>query len=220
MSSPHQSVPPAKSSHIPEEGKDTGGAVTEENVTHVIRVTRLAFLGVFLLLMCVFFPIVGWPAGLWWLLVLPLAVLVWVLRTQTTVSPAGLDLRTVFGSRHIDWDRVRGLRIPKRGFVRAHLDDDTEVKLPAVSYDRLRELVEASGGRIPDPFARPDVTDAPAEGAANTTESTQAAIEDTDTDKPVGSDKSVGTDKTENSDKTTTSDEATGTDKITGSDGH
>ncbi|ONM49398.1 hypothetical protein B0T44_06805 [Nocardia donostiensis] len=164
--------------------------------------------------MCVFFPIVGWPAGLWWLLVLPLGVLVWVLRMQTTVSSAGLDLRTVFGSRHIDWDRVRGLRIPTRGFVRAHLDDDTEVKLPAVSYDRLRELVEASDGRIPDPFARPDVADAPAEGGANTTESTQVAIEDTDTDTPVGSDKSVGTDKT------TTSDETTDTDKITGSDGH
>ncbi|WP_083872770.1 PH domain-containing protein [Nocardia testacea] len=106
--------------------------------------------------MCVFFPIVGWPAGLFWLALIPIGVLVWILRTQTRVSPAGLDLRSVFSSRHIDWAQVKGLSIPKRGFVRAHLDDDSEVPLPAVSYDRLRDLVDASGGRIPDPFVLPD----------------------------------------------------------------
>ncbi|WP_280235520.1 PH domain-containing protein [Nocardia cyriacigeorgica] len=108
-----------------------------------------------MLVLCVFFPFVGWPAAFWWLFALPIAVSVWILRTQTTVSGAGLDLRTVFGARHIDWARVRGIRIPKRGYIRVHLDDDSEAKLPAVTYDRLRELVDASGGRIPDPFAGP-----------------------------------------------------------------
>ncbi|BDT98358.1 PH domain-containing protein [Nocardia sputorum] len=121
----------------------------------MIRIPRLAFLGVFILLMCVFFPFVGWPAGLWWLLLIPVAVLVWVLRTQTAVSDAGLDLRTLFGSRHLDWAQVKGVRIPKRGYVRADLIDGTEAKLPAVSYDRLRDLAAFSGGRIPDPFAEP-----------------------------------------------------------------
>ncbi len=122
----------------------------------MIRIPRLAFLGVFILLMCVFFPFVGWPAGLWWLLLIPVVVLAWVLRTQTTVSDAGLDLRTLFGSRHLDWAQVKGVRIPKRGYVRADLTDGTEAKLPAVSYDRLRDLAAASNGRIPDPFARPE----------------------------------------------------------------
>ncbi|WP_245548091.1 PH domain-containing protein [Nocardia pneumoniae] len=126
----------------------------------MIRIPRLAFLGVFILLMCVFFPFVGWPAGLWWLLLIPVVVLAWVLRTQTTVSDAGLDLRTLFGSRHLDWAQVKGVRIPKRGYVRADLTDGTEVKLPAVSYDRLRDLATASNGRIPDPFARPEETEA------------------------------------------------------------
>ncbi|BDT96608.1 hypothetical protein IFM12275_65840 [Nocardia sputorum] len=121
----------------------------------MIRIPRLAFLGVFILLMCVFFPFVGWPAGLWWLLLIPVVVLAWVLRTQTAVSDAGLDLRTLFGSRHLDWAQVKGVRIPKRGYVRADLTDGTEVKLPAVSYDRLRDLAAFSGGRIPDPFAEP-----------------------------------------------------------------
>ncbi|MGW5384560.1 PH domain-containing protein [Nocardia sp. NPDC003963] len=163
----------------------------------MIRTTRLSFLGVFLLAMCVFFPIVGWPAGLFWLAIIPLIAVVWIVRTQTTVSPQGLDLRSVFSSRHIDWARVQGLSIPKRGFVRVHLDDDTEVPLPAVSYDRLRDLVDASDGRIPDPFAIPepdtstdadsdspaaegaeqtgaDTDDAAAEGTGNT------AVRDTD----------------------------------------
>ncbi|MEU2030173.1 PH domain-containing protein [Nocardia amamiensis] len=122
----------------------------------MIRIPRLALLGVFILLMCVFFPFVGWPAGLWWLLLIPVVVLAWVLRTQTTVSDAGLDLRTLFGSRHLDWAQVKGVRIPKRGYVRADLIDGTEVKLPAVSYDRLRDLAAASNGRIPDPFAVPE----------------------------------------------------------------
>jgi hypothetical protein len=159
----------------------------------VIRTTRLSFLGVFILAMCVFFPIVGWPAGLFWLALIPLAVLVWLVRTQTTVSPAGLDLRSVFSSRHIDWAQVKGLSIPKRGFVRAHLDDDSEVPLPAVSYDRLRDLVDASGGRIPDPFAVPDPADAGASATDATTpdEATPGAddaMPDTESGSPAPAD--------------------------------
>ncbi|WP_405166066.1 PH domain-containing protein [Nocardia sp. NBC_01499] len=159
MSSPHQSVPPAKSSHTAPEGSDTGGG----SAATVIRIPRLAFLGVFILFMCVFFMFVGWPIGLWWLLLIPVAVTVWVLRTQTTVSETGLDLRTVFGSRHLDWSQLKGVRIPKRGYVRADLIDGTEAKLPAVSYDRVRDLAVASQGRIPDPYAVP-----PAEAKSDT----------------------------------------------------
>lgn len=120
----------------------------------VIRVPQLAYIGVLVLTFCVFFAFVGWPAGLWWLLLLPVVVLVWVERTRTTVTPDGLELRTVFSSRSVEWARVAGVRLPKRGFVRARLTDESEVKLPAVGYDRLRELIAASGGRIPDVFAQ------------------------------------------------------------------
>lgn len=156
MSSPHQSVPPAKSSHTPEAGSETGSSPQPsepKRAVQVIRITQMAYLGVVVLLFCVFFAFVGWPIGLWWLLLLPVAAAVWIERTRTTVAEDGLDLRTVFGSRHLDWGQVAGVSIPKRGFVRAHLSDDTEVKLPAVSYDRLRDLIRASNGRIPDLFA-------------------------------------------------------------------
>ncbi|WP_228002984.1 PH domain-containing protein [Nocardia australiensis] len=156
MSSPHQSVPPAKSSHTPAAGSDTGGSSDPSRpqaTAQVIRIPQLAYLGVLVLLFCVFFPFVGWPVALWWLLLIPVVAVVWVARTRTTISQEGLDLRTIFRSRHLDWSQIAGVRIPKRGFVRAHLTDDKDVKLPAVSYDRLRDLIAASGGRIPDLFA-------------------------------------------------------------------
>nr|WP_051162253.1 PH domain-containing protein [Nocardia transvalensis] len=109
-----------------------------------------------MLLFCAAFPFFGWPAVLWILFAIPAVVALWIERTRTTVSDSGLDLRTLVGSRHLDWSQVKGLRIPKRGFVRAHLVDESEIALPAVSYDRLRQLVEYSSGRIPDPFAQPE----------------------------------------------------------------
>ncbi|BAW05225.1 PH domain-containing protein [Nocardia seriolae] len=122
----------------------------------MIRIPRLAHLGVFILLFCVAFPFFGWPQVLWILFLIPAAVVVWIERTRTTVSDNGIDTRTLFGSRHIDWAEVKGLRIPERGYLQLHLADDSDVTLPAVSYQRLADLVEASNGRIPDPFAEPE----------------------------------------------------------------
>ncbi|MGW4767438.1 PH domain-containing protein [Nocardia sp. NPDC004278] len=184
MSSPHQSVPPAKSSHTPAAGSETGSSPepTEPKQTaQVIRITQMAYLGVVVLLFCVFFAFVGWPVGLWWLLLLPVAAAVWIARTRTTVSEDGLDLRTVFGSRHLDWAQVAGVSIPKRGFVRAHLTDDRNVKLPAVSYDRLRDLIRASNGRIPDLFA----AEAAAREAERESEAKTAEASAADTEAPA-----------------------------------
>ncbi|WP_327144689.1 PH domain-containing protein [Nocardia sp. NBC_01327] len=126
----------------------------------MIRIPRLAHIGVFLLLFCAAFPFFGWPAGLWVLFAIPVAVAVWIERTRTTVSESGIDARSMFSSRHIDWSEVKGLRIPKRGYLQLHLADDSDVRLPAVGYDRLADLVAASGGRIPDPFIGPEDADA------------------------------------------------------------
>ncbi|AYF73923.1 PH domain-containing protein [Nocardia yunnanensis] len=129
----------------------------------MIRIPRLAHLGVFILLFCVAFPFFGWPQVLWVLFAIPLAMVVWVERTRTTVSDNGIDTRTLFGSRHIDWADVRGLRIPKRGYLQLHLADDSDVSLPAVGYGQLATLIAASHGRIPDPFAEAEGTDAGSE---------------------------------------------------------
>jgi hypothetical protein len=108
-----------------------------------------------MLLFGVLFPIGGAPAALGWLLLLPALALAWVLRTQTTVGPDQLRLRRLLGSRTLDWAQIKGVRFPKYRFARAVLRDGSEVLLPAVDFDRLRELARYSGGRIPDPYAMP-----------------------------------------------------------------
>lgn len=276
MSSPHQSVPPAKSSHTTDEGTDTGrptrpgglraasqgrlvsiaavvlaylsfvavGTVQDWSLvlriglivptavivwlliprkantpvpgTHVIAVPRLAYIGVLVLAFCVFFPFAGWPAALWWLLLFPVIAVLWLTRTHTTISATGLELSSLFGKRrHLDWSQVKGISIPKRGYVRARLVDDSEVKLPAVSYDRLRELIEASGGRLPDVFAaaeaaererlaREEAEAAERDEAADTDDSvTDTAVTDTKptTAKATGTTASDATEDTEGSAK-------------------
>lgn len=136
------SVPPSTSSH------------TEKTDRHVIRITRLALLGVVLLLFGISFPMSGSPLAFGWLIILPIALAVWVLRSKTVVTESGLQMQRVFGSRTVTWDQVKGVRFPKRGWARADLVDGGEVPMPAVSFDRLPELAAASNGRIPDPYAQ------------------------------------------------------------------
>lgn len=125
----------------------------------VLGLPRLAHIAVFMVALGALFPVVGAP--LWAVLyVIPVALAVWIERTRTRVSADGLDLRTMFGSRHIDWSEVKGLQIPKRGALKLHLADESDVALPAVGYDRLEDLIEASDGRIPDPFLDPEDVDA------------------------------------------------------------
>ncbi|RDI49185.1 PH (Pleckstrin Homology) domain-containing protein [Nocardia mexicana] len=143
-----------------------------------------------MLAFCVAFPFFGWPAVLWVLFVIPAVVAVWIERTRTTVSERGLDLRTLFGSRHVDWSQIKGLRIPKRGYVRVHLLDDSEVALPAVGYDRLRTLVEASNGRIPDPFVRPEADDTELDATLPADESGSPHASNAEADQPTPSDES------------------------------
>ncbi|NUS45600.1 MAG: PH domain-containing protein [Mycobacteriaceae bacterium] len=148
-------MPPSPPSHT-----SGGGGNGQPPRPHVIRVTRLSLLAVFMLAFGVLFPVSGWPAGLWWLAALPLLALAWVLRTQTSIDSAGLRLRSLLRSRTVPWEQVKGVRFPNRGFARAVLADDAEVVLPAVTFDRLPELAAHSGGRINDPFtARKDDTD-------------------------------------------------------------
>lgn len=87
----------------------------------------------------------------WVVLLLPLAVIVWVVRVRTTVDADTVTIRSATGSRTLAWDDVRGLKLGKRSSVSAVLTDDSEVVLPAVHVRDLPVLAAASGGRIADP---------------------------------------------------------------------
>ncbi|MDJ0391982.1 PH domain-containing protein [Rhodococcus sp. G-MC3] len=141
MSPSQQSEPPDISSHTPDPSPQ------------VIRLPRLALVGVVLLFFGVCFPALSWPAAFGWLFIVPIAVAFWVLRVRTTVSSEGLAMRRVLGSDQLTWDEVKGIHFPDRRWARVVLNDKTEKSLPLVRFDRLPVLAAASGGRITDPYA-------------------------------------------------------------------
>jgi hypothetical protein len=118
----------------------------------VFRVPAIAVLAALLLAMCATPFAVGAP-GLFAIYLVPIAIIVWVLRTRTTADADGLDVRHVFGHRSLPWSSLKGLRLTKRSGVRAVLRDDTEVTLPSVRIRHLSVLALMSGGRLADPMA-------------------------------------------------------------------
>jgi len=134
-------VPPSPSSHTP------------DRPTTVIQISRLSFLGCGLLLLALASPALAWPAAFTWTLIIPFLVAAWVVRVRTVVGPEGIVARSTFRTTSIDWESLKGIRFPKRGWARADLVDGTEVPLPVVTFGRLPEIAEASGGRITDPYA-------------------------------------------------------------------
>ncbi|MEQ3548917.1 PH domain-containing protein [Pseudonocardia nematodicida] len=89
----------------------------------------------------------------WLILVVPVAVIAFVLRVRTTVDPDTVAVRSATGSRSLAWNDVQGLKLGKRSSVSAVLADDSEVALPAVHVRDLPALAAASGGRFADPVA-------------------------------------------------------------------
>ncbi|QUH04593.1 PH domain-containing protein [Saccharopolyspora erythraea] len=95
---------------------------------------------------------VAWTAGPWALslYLIPLALVVWVLRTRTTIDATHITARRVLGSTRIGWDEIASFRLDERRWLRAVLNSGKEVVLPAVRVRDLPRLAAVSGGRIPD----------------------------------------------------------------------
>ncbi|CAM05333.1 hypothetical protein SACE_6160 [Saccharopolyspora erythraea NRRL 2338] len=95
---------------------------------------------------------VAWTAGPWALslYLIPLALVVWVLRTRTTIDATHVTTRRVLGSTRFGWDEIASFRLDERRWLRAVLNSGKEVVLPAVRVRDLPRLAAISGGRIPD----------------------------------------------------------------------
>ncbi|MDO5511394.1 PH domain-containing protein [Corynebacterium sp.] len=90
------------------------------------------------------------PLYLVWLLLIPLAFIIWVLRARTIVGESGVDIHYAFRSgKSIAWEDVRGVGF-KGSRALLTTTDGTEHPMPAVSFNSLPKLAEASRGRIPD----------------------------------------------------------------------
>ncbi|SCF33014.1 PH domain-containing protein [Micromonospora viridifaciens] len=89
-------------------------------------------------------------ANLWllWVLLLPLAVLVWAWRAGTDADSRELRLRALAGQRRIPWERVAELTGDARGRGVVRLDDGELLVLPAVRADDLPRLVSATGQEL------------------------------------------------------------------------
>ena len=77
-----------------------------------------------------------------WLLLLPVAAAVWVLRARVVVDGAGLEVCLGLGVRRVPWSEVEGVDLPRRGPARLLLRDGQRVRLPALSSRDVRRLLE------------------------------------------------------------------------------
>lgn len=125
----------------------------------VFRVPGTALLAVVLLMVCLVPTAFSGVPGLWALYVVPLALIVFVVRTRTVASGEGLAVRTMFGHRELPWERLKGLAITGRAKVKAVLTDDTEVPLPTVRTRHLPVISLVSEGRLKDPSGLTDDED-------------------------------------------------------------
>src|SRR3712207_7187212 len=76
--------------------------------------TRSALLPVVVLAVCLL-PLVGVAPGSWLVMLVPVAVAAWVLRTGVDVDEDGLTVRTLLGSRPVPWTEVVGIRVAGPG---------------------------------------------------------------------------------------------------------
>ena len=118
----------------------------------VFRVSPLVILFALAVALCAT-PVAFGAPYLWLVYLVPVAIVVWTLRTRTVVDGEGLRVRRIVGGRHVPWDAVRGLRVDDRSGVHAVLVEGGEQALPAVHLRDLPVLAAASGGRVPDPSA-------------------------------------------------------------------
>jgi hypothetical protein len=92
---------------------------------------------------------IAFQGGAWFaLMLIPVAIAWWILRTRTVVDADGLHVRTAWGSTHWEWSRVSTLRLVDRRWVRAVGTDEAELVLRGVRVRDLGRVGEASGGRI------------------------------------------------------------------------
>jgi hypothetical protein len=94
----------------------------------------------------------------WWLaplLLVPLAVFWWGLRSGVDADAESLRVRGLLGSRAVPWSEVAGFRLVRRR-VRASLTNGNELPLPGVTAAELPALIAASGSTLESPGGAAD----------------------------------------------------------------
>ena len=98
-------------------------------------------------------PVLAGPEWFALLLVIPVVLSAFIVGYRTVADRDTVTARTLLGSQTVSWDDIAGLRFGKGSWAYAQLKDGTELRLPAVTFATLPLLTEASGGRVPNPYA-------------------------------------------------------------------
>ncbi|EHR49546.1 Protein of unknown function (DUF2581) [Saccharomonospora marina XMU15] len=125
-------------------------ATAEAGRRAIFRVPGTAMIAVLLLFGCVFPAATAIPALLP-LLLIPIGLAWWVARTRTTATRDGITVRTLFGTKELPWEALRGLSITPKSKIEAVLADGSKIALPTVRTRHLPVLSLVSEGRLPDP---------------------------------------------------------------------
>ncbi len=122
----------------------------------VFKIPNTALLAIAFLVVCVTPVAFGDVPYLQWLYLFPIALAVFVIRTRTTATAEGLEVRTMFGRKDLPWTSLKGLAITDKAKVQAVLKDETKVALPAVRTRHLPVISLVSAGRMADPSGLTD----------------------------------------------------------------
>ncbi|TKJ20333.1 hypothetical protein A6V29_08990 [Blastococcus sp. CCUG 61487] len=109
---------------------------------------RTSLLAVFAFAICLTTLTAASP---WFLLLLlvPVVVAAWVLRTGFDIGEDGITVRSLVGSRAVPWSELAGIRVGPRADLWLVTTGGTQVRLPAVHARDLPAIGLASEGRIP-----------------------------------------------------------------------
>ncbi len=149
----------------------------------VFKIPNTALLAIVFLAVCVTPIALGEVPYLQWLYLFPIGLAAFVIRTRTTATAKGLEVRTLFGRRDLPWAALKGLAITDKAKVRAVLKDETQIALPAVRTRHLPVISLVSAGRMADPSG---LTDEPGDvKTPEPQESPEAAEEKTEGSRPT-----------------------------------
>jgi hypothetical protein len=118
----------------------------------VIRISPIAHFAVGFLMLGLLAVVFAGPAWIAVLLVIPVILSAFIVRSRTVADRDSVTARTLLGSQTVPWDDIEGLRFGKSSWAYASLRDGTELQLPAVTFATLPLLTEASDGRVPNPY--------------------------------------------------------------------
>jgi Bacterial PH domain len=128
-------------------------ADSEQNPV-VIRISPMAHFAVGFLALGLLALVLAGPSWFALLLVIPVVLSTLVVRYRTVADRDTVTARTLLGSQTVSWGDIAGLRFGKGSWAYAQLSDGSELRLPAVTFATLPLLTEASGGRVPNPYAQ------------------------------------------------------------------